>query len=107
MLVLIDALTVQSLRQIADFTVQERLPAASSFRPFADFGGLLSYGPSRAGSERDAAGYVDKVLKGANPANLPFVQPTQFELVLNLKTAKTLGSGLPPLLLAQADEVIE
>jgi putative ABC transport system substrate-binding protein len=107
LLILIDALTVQSLRQIADFTVQERLPAASSFRPFADFGGLLSYGPSRAGTERDAADYVDKVLKGANPANMPFVQPTQFELVLNLKTAKTLGLGLPPLLLAQADDVIE
>jgi putative ABC transport system substrate-binding protein len=106
-LVLIDALTVQSLHQIADFTLQERLPAASSFRPFAAFGGLLSYGPSRASTERDAADYVDKVLKGANPANLPFVMPTHFELVVNLQTAKTLGLSLPPLLLAQADEVIE
>jgi putative ABC transport system substrate-binding protein len=106
-LVLIDALAVQSLRQIAEFTVREHLPAASSFRPFAAYGGLLSYGPSRAGTERDAAGYVDKVLKGANPADLPFVQPTQFELVVNLKTAKTLGLTVPPLLLTQADEIIE
>jgi putative ABC transport system substrate-binding protein len=106
-LVLIDALAVQSLRQIADFTVQARLPAAASFRAFAAFGGFLSYGPSRAATERDAAEYVDRVLRGANPANLPFVQPTQFELVLNLKTAKALGLTVPPLLLAQADEVIE
>lgn len=106
-LVLIDALAVQSLRQIAEFTVREHLPAASSFRPFASFGGLLSYGPSRAGTERDAANYVDKVLKGANPADLPFIQPTQFELVVNMKTANTLGLTLPPLVLAQADEVIE
>ena len=107
MLVLIDALTVQSLRQIAEFTVREHLPAASSFRPFAAYGGLLSYGPSRAGTERDAADYVDKILKGADPADLPFVQPTQFELVVNLKTARTLGLTVPPLVLMQADEVIE
>jgi putative tryptophan/tyrosine transport system substrate-binding protein len=106
-LVLIDALAVQSLRQIAEFTVREHLPAASGFRPFASFGGLRSYGPSRAGTERDAADYVDKVLKGANPADLPFIQPTQFELVVNMKTASTLGLTLPPLVLAQADEVIE
>jgi putative ABC transport system substrate-binding protein len=106
-LVLIDALAVQSIRQITEFTLREHLPAASSFRPFAAFGGLLTYGPSRAGTEYDAADYVDKVLKGANPADLPFVQPTLFELVVNLKTAKTLGLSLPPLLVAQADEVIE
>jgi len=106
-LVLIDALTVQSLRPIAEFTTGEHLPAASSFRPFAALGGLLSYGPSRAATERDAADYVDKVLKGANPAELPFQQPTQFELVLNLKTAKALSLTVPHLLLAQADEVIE
>lgn len=106
-LVLIDALTVQSLQQIADFTVRERLAAASSFRQFAAFGGLMSYGPSRAGTEHDAADYVDKVLKGANPADLPFVQPTQFEFVVNLKTASALGLTLPQLLLAQADEIIE
>ncbi len=107
LLVLIDALTVQSLRQIAEFAAQEELPAASSLGAFAAYGGLLSYGPSRAGTERDAADYVDKVLKGASPANLPFVQPTRFELVVNLKAAKALGLTLPPLLLAQADEVIE
>jgi ABC-type uncharacterized transport system substrate-binding protein len=106
-LVLIDSLAAQFLRQIAEFTVREHLPAASSFRPFAILGGLLSYGPSHAGTERDAAAYVDKVLKGANPADLPFVQPTQFELVVNLKTAKTLGLTMPQLLLAQADEMIE
>lgn len=106
-LVLIDALAVQSLRQIAEFTLREHLPSASSFRPFAAFGGLLSYGPSRAGTEHDAADYVDKVLKGTNPVDLPFVQPTLFELVVNLKTAKTRGLALSPLLLGQADEVIE
>jgi putative ABC transport system substrate-binding protein len=106
-LVLIDALAVQSLRQVAEFTVREHLPGISSFRPFAVYGGLLSYGPSRAGTERDAANYVDKVLKGASPADLPFVQPTQFELVVNLQTAKTLGVSLSSLLLAQADEIIE
>ena len=106
-LVLIDALTVQSLRQIAEFTVRKHLPAASSFRPFAAYGGLLSYGPSRAGTERDAADYGDKVLKGVDPADLPFVQPTQFELVVNLKTARTLGLTVPPLVLVQADEIIE
>jgi ABC-type uncharacterized transport system substrate-binding protein len=104
-LVLIDALVVQSLRQIAEFTVREYLPAASTLRPFAAYGGLLSYGPTA--DPRAAANYVDKILKGADPADLPFVQPTRFELVVNLKTARTLGLTLPPLVLAQADEVIE
>ena len=107
LLVLLDALVGQYLSQIVEFTVRERLPAVSWLRAFAELGGLMSYGPNRPDILRKAAGYVDRVLKGAKPADLPFQQPTEFELVINLKTAKALGLTLPPLLLARADEVIE
>jgi putative ABC transport system substrate-binding protein len=83
------------------------LPAIYEVRDFADAGGLLSYGPNVVGNFRRAAGYVDKILKGAQPGDLPMEQPTRFELVVNLRTAKALGLTIPPSILALADEVIE
>jgi putative ABC transport system substrate-binding protein len=84
-----------------------RLPAIYENRDFAEAGGLLSYGPNVADNFRRAAWYVDQILKGAKPGDLPIEQPTKFELVVNLKTAKTLGLTIPPTILARADEVIE
>ena len=97
----------QYLPQIVEFTVRERLPGVATVRPFAALGGLMSYGANLPDVLRKAADYLDRVLKGANPADLPFEQPTKFELVINLKTAKTLGLILSPLMLSRADEVIE
>ena len=83
------------------------LPAIYEGRDFADVGGLLSYGPNVADNFRRAAWYVDKILKGAKPGDLPIEQPTRFELVVNLKTAQELGLTIPPAILACATEVIE
>jgi putative ABC transport system substrate-binding protein len=102
-----DPLTTDYRHQIADFAAENRLPAIYGLRMFVDAGGLLSYGADLADLYRRAAGYVDKVLKGAKPSDLPVEQPTKFELVVNLKTAKALGLIIPPTLLATADEVIE
>src|SRR6266853_1176140 len=104
LLILPDALVGQYLPQIVEFTVRERLPGVSTVRPFAALGGLMSYGANLPDVLRKAADYLDRVLKGANPADLPFEQPTKFELVINLKTAKALGLILSPLMLARADE---
>jgi putative tryptophan/tyrosine transport system substrate-binding protein len=93
--------------QLAHFAVKNRLPTIFSFRSFVDAGGLMSYGPSIPDMCRRAATYVDKILHGARPGELPVEQPTKFELVINLKTAKALGLGVPQSILARADEVIE
>jgi putative tryptophan/tyrosine transport system substrate-binding protein len=102
-----DPLTVNYRKQIADFAVKNRLPTMSGLREYVDAGGLLSYGPALADLYRRAAGYVDKILKGAKPSELPVEQPTTFELVVNLKTARALGLTIPPDMLAIADAVIE
>ena len=94
-------------RRVAEFTLKHHLPAISLFRSFPASGGLMSYGPDLPDLFRRAATYVDKILKGAKPADLPVEQPTKFELVINLKTAKALGLTIPPSLLQRADQVIE
>src|SRR5829696_2298837 len=93
--------------QIAELALKYKLPLMSPFRETADVGALMSYGPSIPDLYRRAAGYVDKILKGAKPADLPVEQPTKFELVVNFKTATGFGLTIPPTLLARADEVIE
>ena len=93
--------------EIARFAQSSRLPSMYSAKEYVDVGGLMSYGPSVPGMFRRAAVYVDKILKGAKPADLPVEQPTTFELVINLKTAKGLGLAVPPSLLLRADRVIE
>jgi putative ABC transport system substrate-binding protein len=93
-------------KRIADFALQSRLPSLYEWRGAVEDGGLMSYGPNGAEAQRRAASYVDKILKGAKPADLPVERPMKFELVINLKTAKELGLTIPPSLLFQADEVI-
>jgi putative ABC transport system substrate-binding protein len=106
-MVFIDPITFIRRNQIADFAAKHGLLTAYPAREFVEAGGLISYGTSLRENWRRAAVYVDKILKGANPAELPVEQPTKFELVINLTTAKTLGVEIPPTLLARADEVIE
>ena len=93
--------------RIVDLAAQSRLPAMYDWRMYVDAGGLMSYGASLIDKYQRAAVYVDKILKGAKPADLPVEQPSKFELILNLKTAKVLGITMPPSLLLQADEVIQ
>jgi putative ABC transport system substrate-binding protein len=92
---------------IAELALKHRLPSVSALRVYVEAGGLVSYGVDLADIYRRGAGYVDKILKGAKPAELPIEQPTKFEFVINLKTAKALGLTIPPEILARADEVIE
>jgi putative tryptophan/tyrosine transport system substrate-binding protein len=95
-----------NLRRIVAFATQARLPGIYPNRPYAEAGGLMSYGPDLTALFRRAAVFVDKILKGAKPADLPVEQPTQFEPVINLKTAQALGLTIPPAVLFQATDVI-
>jgi putative ABC transport system substrate-binding protein len=92
---------------VADLALKSRLPAVSIETGFAGAGGLMSYGPNIPDSHRRAATYLDKIIKGAKPADLPVEQPTKFELVINLTTAKALGLTIPQTLLLRADQVIQ
>jgi putative ABC transport system substrate-binding protein len=102
-----DPLSVNNAPRVTALAAEHRLPAIYLFRLFATNGGLIAYGPDIADLLRRAGGYVNKILKGAKPSDLPVELPTKFDLVINLKTAKALGLTVPPTLLAQAVEVIE
>jgi ABC-type uncharacterized transport system substrate-binding protein len=105
--VLGSAMFVSERRRLLDLAAKNRLPAVYSHREFVDAGGLMFYGPDLADIYRRAASYADRILKGAKPADLPVEQPTKFELVINLKTAKALGLTIPQSLLLRADQVIQ
>jgi putative ABC transport system substrate-binding protein len=105
--VLTSVMFVTERRRLVDQAAKHRLPAVYGLREFVDVGGLMSYAPNFADMYRRAATYVDKILKVAKPADLPVEQPTKFDLVINLKTAKALGLTIPPSLLLRADEVIQ
>jgi putative ABC transport system substrate-binding protein len=107
LVLLADSMILSRRTQIAAFAVNQRLPSISPFREFAEVGGLMSYGASLPDIYRRGVGYINKILRGANPAELPIEQPTKFELVINLKTAKAIGLDLPWFLQQRADEVIE
>ena len=102
-----DPFTIAHRARIVSLALRHRLPAIYAVRPFVEAGGLMSYGPDRADQNRRAATFVDKILKGARPADLPVEQPTKFELVINMKTAKATGITIPPSLLLRVDQVLE
>ena len=104
---LADPVTGANIKQIAGLAAKSRLPSIYHDFAYADAGGLLTYGAHRPALYRRAASYVDKILKGAKPGDLPIEQPTKFELVINMKTAKALGMKLPQSVLQRADRVIE
>ncbi len=106
-LILGGSMTFASRQQIADLAVQHRLPGIHLFREYAEAGLLLTFGASRKATNQRAATYIDKILRGAKPADLPVEQPTKFELVINMKTAKALGLTIPQSLLQRADELIQ
>ena len=107
LVVLLDAILVNQRSQITELAAKRRLPAVYAVREYAEAGGLVSYGANALELERYAARFVDKVLRGARPSDLPVEQPSTFELVINLKTAKILGLTIPPSLLLRADQVIK
>jgi putative tryptophan/tyrosine transport system substrate-binding protein len=107
LVLLADPLTLSQRLRIVEFAAEERLPAIYEVSQFVEAGGLMSYGPNVDELVRRAAIYVDKILKGAKPANLPIEQPAKFELVINLKAAKGLGITMPQSILLQMDRVIE
>jgi putative ABC transport system substrate-binding protein len=100
-------MAVGNQKRIAELAAKNRLPAIYPREDFVDIGGLMSYGADRAEPYRRAAYYIDRILKGSKPADLPVEQPTKFELVINLKTAKALGLTVPPLVLMRAERVIK
>jgi putative ABC transport system substrate-binding protein len=102
-----DGFFIQQVGQIATLAAKHRLPSISGYRQYAEAGGLMSYGQSTTESFHRAATYVDKILKGAKPGDLPIEQPTTFELFINGRTAKALGLTIPQSLLISADKVIE
>jgi putative tryptophan/tyrosine transport system substrate-binding protein len=107
LLILADRVFLHNRKRMMDFATEHSLPSVNAYRELVEAGGLMSYGPSYEDMHRRAADYVDKILKGVKPGDLPVEQPTKFTLMLNLKSAKTLGIEVPPTLLARADEVIE
>jgi putative ABC transport system substrate-binding protein len=107
LVILLDPLTVNMRAAIVEFAAKERVPAMYPSRVFVDSGGLMSYGADLTDLFRRAPRYVDRILRGAKPADLPVEQATKFELVINLKTAKALGLTIPPSLLGRADEIIQ
>src|SRR5262245_2474444 len=107
LVVLADSFSVVNRKLIIGLAAQYRLPAIFFFRFFVTDGGLVSYGVDRSDSFRRAAAYVDRILRGAKPADLPVEAPTKFELIINLKATKAIGLDIPPTVLARADEVIE
>jgi len=106
-LVTIESIFLGQRTRVVELAARHRLPAVYPYREFVDAGGLMAYGPNVASVFQRAATYVDKILKGAKPGDLPVEQPTKFELLINMKTAKTLGLTIPPALLLQVDKVIE
>src|SRR5207248_6345378 len=100
-------LMIANRKRIADFALKSRLPSVYNSREYVDAGGVMSYNADPEDRSRRVATYVDKILKGAKPADLPVEQPTKFELVINLKTAKQIGLTIPQLMLYQADKVIK
>src|SRR4029077_6687684 len=105
--VLTNSFTIARQTQVAGLAVKSRLPVIFPQREYVEAGGLMTYGVSMTDLYRRAATYVDKILKGGKPADLPVEQPTKFELVINLKTAKQIGLTIPPNVLARADKVIK